>query len=217
MSHIRVLLADDHGLLRKGVRSVLTQDPAVTIVGEAGDGSEAVRLAEELAPDVVVMDVAMPGLNGLDAAAQITRKSKRVGVIVLTMYSDEEYLIRAVSAGVRGYLLKDSAEPDLIRAVKAVAAGNTFFSSAVADTLIDDYVERLQRSDVRDSYELLTDREKQVLQLLAEGKTNKDVAAILSLGLSTVESHRLNLMKKLDLHNTAELVLYAVRKKVLRV
>jgi DNA-binding NarL/FixJ family response regulator len=217
MGHIRVLLVDDHGLLRKGIRSVLTQDPAITIIGEAGDGSEAARLAEELEPDVVVMDVAMPGLNGLDAAAQITRKSKRIGVIVLTMYSDEEYLIRAVSAGVRGYLLKDSAEPDLIRAVKAVAAGNTFFSSAVADTLIDDYIERLQRSDVRDSYELLTDREKQVLQLLAEGKTNKDVAIILSLGLSTVESHRLNLMKKLNLHNTAELVLYAVRKKVLRV
>ncbi|MGH9140192.1 MAG: response regulator [Thermoanaerobaculia bacterium] len=217
MGHIRVLLADDHGLLRKGVRSVLTQDPVITIVGEAGDGSEAVRLAEELGPDVVVMDVAMPGLNGLDAAAQITRKAKRIGVIVLTMYSDEEYLIRAVSAGVRGYLLKDSAEPDLIRAVKAVAVGNTFFSSAVADTLIEDYLERLQHSDVRDSYELLTDREKQVLQLLAEGKTNKDVAKILSLGLSTVESHRLNLMKKLNLHNTAELVLYAVRKKVLRV
>src|SRR5689334_8808105 len=118
MAAIRVLLADDHGLLRKGVRSVLTQDADVTIVGEAGDGGEAVRLAEELAPDVVVMDVAMPGLNGLDAAALMTRRSKRLGVIVLTMYSDEEYLVRAVSAGVRGYLLKDSAEPDLIRAVK---------------------------------------------------------------------------------------------------
>lgn len=216
MGQIRALLADDHGLLRKGVRSVLAQDPGIAIVGEAGDGSEAVRLAEQLAPDVVVMDVAMPGLNGLDAAAQITRKSRRIGVIVLTMYSDEEYLIRAVSAGIRGYLLKDSAEPDLIRAVKAVAMGNTFFSPAIADTLIDDYRARLQRDDLRDSYELLTDRERQVLQLLAEGKTNKDVATILSLGVSTVESHRLNLMKKLDLHNTAELVLYAVRKKVLR-
>jgi DNA-binding NarL/FixJ family response regulator len=217
MAAIRVLLADDHGLLRKGVRSVLTQDADVTIVGEAGDGGEAVRLAEELAPDVVVMDVAMPGLNGLDAAALMTRRSKRLGVIVLTMYSDEEYLVRAVSAGVRGYLLKDSAEPDLIRAVKAVAAGRTFFGAAIANMLIDDYVARVQRSEIRDSYELLSDREKQVLQLLAEGKTNKDVATILSLGLSTVESHRLNLMRKLDLHNTAELVLYAVRKKILRV
>lgn len=217
MAGIRVLLADDHGLLRKGVRSVLMHDASVDIVGEAGDGGEAVRLAETLEPDVVVIDVAMPGLNGLDAAAQMTRRSKRIGVIVLTMYSDEEYLVRAVSSGVRGYLLKDSAEPDLIRAVKAVAAGKTFFSAAIANMLIDDYVARLQRSEIRDSYELLTDREKQVLQLLAEGKTNKDVATILSLGLSTVESHRLNLMKKLDLHNTAELVLYAVRKKILRV
>jgi DNA-binding NarL/FixJ family response regulator len=217
MGDIRVLLADDHGLLRKGVRSVLMQDARVAIVGEAGDGADAVRLAEELSPDVVVIDVAMPGLNGLDAAAQMTRRSKRIGIIVLTMYSDEEYLIRAVSAGVRGYLLKDSAEPDLVRAVKAVAAGKTFFSAPIANMLIDDYLARLQRREIRDSYELLTDREKQVLQLLAEGKTNKDVATILSLGLSTVESHRLNLMRKLDLHNTAELVLYAVRKKILRV
>jgi DNA-binding NarL/FixJ family response regulator len=217
MSEIRVLLADDHGLLRKGVRSVLAQDPGIAVVGEAGDGSEAVRLAEELSPDVVLIDVAMPGLNGLDAATQITRRTKRIGVIVLSMYSDEEYLVRAVSSGVRGYLLKDSAEPDLVRAVRVVAAGRTFFSPAIADMLIDDYVLRLQRNEVQDSYELLTDREKQVLQLLAEGRTNKEVAGALALGVSTVETHRLNLMKKLDLHNTAELVLYAVRKKILRV
>lgn len=217
MADIRVLLADDHGLLRKGVRSVLVQDPGIAIVGEASDGSEAVRLSEEIAPDVVILDVAMPGLNGLDAAAQITRRAKRIGVIVLSMYSDEEYLVRAVSAGVRGYLLKDSAEPDLVRAVRAVAGGQTFFSPAIADMFFDEYLLRLQRRKVHDSYELLTDREKQVLQLLAEGKTNKDVASALSLGLSTVETHRLNLMKKLDLHNTAELVLYAVRKKILRV
>jgi two-component system, NarL family, response regulator NreC len=217
MGQIRVLLADDHGLLRKGVRSVILQDPGIVIAGEAGDGGEAVRLAAELSPDVVVMDVAMPALNGLDAAALITRKDKRIGVIVLTMYSDEEYLIRAVSAGVRGYLLKDSAEPDLVRAIKAVAAGKTFFSPAIADMLFDDYLLRLQRNEVQDSYDLLTDREKQVLQLLAEGKTNKEVAVDLSLGVSTVETHRMNLMKKLALRNTAELVLYAVRKKVLRV
>ena len=217
MSHIRVLLADDHGLIRKGVRSVIAQDPGIMIAGEASDGSEAVRLADELSPDVVLMDVAMPGLNGLDAAALITRKEKRVGVIVLTMYSDEEYLVRALSAGVRGYLLKDSAEPDLLRAVRAVAAGHTFFSPAISDMLFDDYVLRLQRREVQDSYDLLTDREKQVLQLLAEGKTNKEVAVELSLGVSTVETHRMNLMKKLGLRNTAELVLYAVRKKILRV
>jgi DNA-binding NarL/FixJ family response regulator len=133
------------------------------------------------------------------------------------MYSDEEYLVRAVSSGVRGYLLKDSAEPDLVRAVKAVAAGNTFFSPAIADMLFDDYLIRLQRSEVQDSYDLLTERERQVLQLLAEGRTNKEVATSLDLGVSTVETHRMNLMKKLGLRNTAELVLYAVRKKILRV
>jgi len=217
MRRIRVLLADDHGLLRKGVRSVLAQDPDIEIAGEASDGAEAVRLAETMAPDVVILDIAMPGLNGLDAAMQISHKDRRVGVILLSMYSDEEYLVRAVAAGVRGYLLKDSAEPDLVRAVRAVAEGNTFFSPAISDMLLDDYRLRLERGEVRDSYDLLTDREKQVLQLLAQGHSNKDVAVALSLGVSTVETHRLNLMRKLDLHNTAELVLYAVRKKVLRV
>jgi len=217
MSDIRVLLADDHGLLRKGVRSVLAEDEGIVVVGEAHDGALAVQLAEELRPDVVVMDIAMPRLNGLEAASQIARKNKRIGVLILSMYSDEEYLMRAVSAGVRGYLLKDSAEPDLVRAVRAVASGKTFFSPVIADMLFDDYALRLQRREIQDSYELLTDREKQVLQLLAEGMTNKDVAAALTLGVSTVETHRLNLMQKLDLHNTAELVLYAVRKKILRV
>jgi DNA-binding NarL/FixJ family response regulator len=214
---IRVLLADDHGLLRKGVRSVLAQDPDIEIAGEASDGVEAVQLAETLAAEVVILDIAMPGLNGLDAAAQITRKSRRVGLIVLSMYSDEEYLVRAVAAGVRGYLLKDSAEPDLVRAVRAVADGKTFFSPAISDMLLDEYRLRLQNGDLKDSYDLLTDRERQVLQLLAQGCSNKDVAIALSLGVSTVETHRLNLMRKLDLHNTAELVLYAVRKKILRV
>lgn len=217
MSGIRVLLADDHGLLRKGVRSVLAQDSSITIIGEANDGVEAVRMTEELHPDVVVMDIAMPRLNGIEAAAQITRRDKRVGVMILSMYSDEEYLLRALSAGARGYLLKDSAEPDLLRAVRAVAAGRTFFSPAITDTLLEDYVQRLRQQGLQDSYDLLTDREKQVLQLLAEGKTNKEAAALLQLGVSTVETHRLNLMQKLDLHNTAELVLYAVRKKILRV
>jgi DNA-binding NarL/FixJ family response regulator len=217
MSEIRVVLADDHGLLRKGIRSVLAQDPAITIVGEAGDGQQAVRLAEEARPDVVILDIAMPHLNGIEAAAQIARRDKRAGILILSMYSDEEYLVRALNAGVRGYLLKDSAEPDLVRAVRAVAAGKTFFSPAIVDMLLDDYVHRLQQTPLQDSYDLLTEREKQVLQLLAEGKTNKEVATALQLGVSTIETHRLNLMQKLNLHNTAELVLYAVKKKILRV
>jgi DNA-binding NarL/FixJ family response regulator len=217
MNGIRVVLADDHGLMRKGVRSVLAQDSSISIVGEAGDGAEAVQLAEALHPDVVVMDIAMPQLNGIEAAARIARKDKRIGILILSMYSDEEYLLRALSAGARGYLLKDSAEPDLLRAVRAVAAGRTFFSPAIVETLLEDYVHRLQQEGLQDSYDLLTDREKQVLQLLAEGKTNKEAAAILDLGVSTVETHRTNLMQKLGLHNTAELVIYAVRKKILRV
>lgn len=217
MSRLRVLLADDHGLLRKGIRSVLAQDASIAIAGEANDGVEAVQLAQELKPDVVMMDIAMPRLNGLDAATQILRKQRRQGIIMLSMYSDEEYLIRAVNAGVRGYLLKDAAEPDLVPAIRAVAEGRTFFSPVIADMLYEDYAMRLQRDQVRDSYDLLTDREKQVLQLLAEGRSNKEVAAALSLGTATIETQRLNLMQKLDLHNTAELVLYAVRKKILRV
>ena len=217
MSEIRVLLADDHGVLRKGVRFVLEQDTSVLIVGEASDGREAVRLAEDLRPDVIIMDIAMPTLNGIEAAAQITRKERHAAIIILSMYSDEEYLVRALSAGAKGFLLKDAAEPDLLRAVRSVAQGKPFFSPAIVEMLLDDYVQRLQRENLKDSYELLTEREKEVLALLAEGKTNKDVASLLNLGVSTVDTHRTNLMQKLRLHNTAELVLYAVRKKILRI
>jgi two-component system response regulator NreC len=217
MSDIRVLLADDHDVLRKGVRYLLAAEPGIAVVGEAADGRTAVRLAEELQPDIVIVDIAMPELNGIEAAAQITRKNRNVAVIILSMYSDEEYILRALSSGAKGYLLKDSAEPDLLRAVKEVARGKPFFSPAVAEVLLDDYMQRLQREGLQDSYDLLTEREKQVLQLLAEGKTNKDVATLLNLGVSTVETHRVNLMQKLNLHNTAELVLYAVKKTILKV
>ncbi len=215
MSEVRVLLADDHGIVRRGLRYLLEKSSSFRVAGEAADGREAVRLAEELDPDVVVMDIAMPNLNGLDATAQIVKKCPRAGVIILSMHSDETYLVRALSAGAKGYLLKDSAESDLIRAVDAVSKGRPFFSPAIAQTLLEDYMRRLRQQNLQDSYDLLTDREKEVLQLLAEGKANKEVATLLDLSLYTVETHRANLMQKLGLHNTAEIVLYAVRKKII--
>jgi RNA polymerase sigma factor (sigma-70 family) len=215
MSEIRILLADDHGIVRKGLRFLLERQPGMQVVGEASDGREAVKLAEELTPHVVIMDVAMPQLNGIDAAAQIVKIHPKTGVIMLSMHSDESYLVRALSAGAKGYLLKESAEVDLVRAVQVVAQGRPFFSPRIAQTLLEDYMKSLQRRGLEDSYEILTDREREVLQLLAEGKSNKEVAAILDLSVYTVETHRTNLMQKLNLHNTAEIVLYAVRKKII--
>jgi len=215
MSAIRVLLADDHGVVRKGLRFLLTQDPGVEIAGEAEDGREAVRLAGELQPAVVIMDIAMPLLNGIDAAAQISKSNPRTAVIMLSMYSDEEFLIRALTAGAKGYLLKDSAEADVLRAVHAVAQGRTYFTPSIAHTLLEDYMRRLQQEGLQDRYDLLTDREREVLQLLAEGRSNKEVATLLGLSIHTVDTHRTNFMQKLSLHNTAEIVMYAMRKKII--
>ena len=215
MSKIRVLLADDHGVVRKGLRFLLEQHPSVEVVGEAADGRAAVQLAESLNPAVIVMDIGMPLLNGIDATSRILERDPRIGVIILSMHSDETYLTRALTAGARGYLLKDSADSDIVKAVETVAQGKPFFSPAIAQTLLDDYMRSLQQRGLTDSYDLLTGREKEVLQLLAEGKTNKEVATLLNLSLYTVETHRTNLMQKLSLHNTAEIVLYAVRKKLI--
>lgn len=213
---LRVLIADDHGVVRKGLRLLLEQYPEIEVVGEAANGREAVRLATELSPNIVLMDVAMPLLNGIDAAEQIRKAGSQMGIIMLTMHADESYVLRALSAGVKGYLLKESAEDDLLRAVKAVAEDRPFFSPAITQTLLEDYMRVLKQEGLSDSFELLTAREREVLQLLAEGKSNKEVAAILDVSLYTVESHRTNLMQKLNLHNTAEIVLYAVRKNLVR-
>lgn len=215
MKKLRILLADDHGVVRKGLRFLLETEPDLQVVGEAADGRQAVDMAGELRPDIVVMDIAMPRLNGIDATGQIVKQHPEIGVIMLSMYSDEEYLVRALTAGAKGYLLKDSAETDLVRAVHCVSDGKPFFSPAIAKTLLEDYVRRLQQRGLADSYELLSDREKEVLQLLAEGKTNKEVATLLNLSTHTVETHRTHIMQKLNLHNTAEIVLYAVRKKII--
>ncbi len=215
MKKTRILIADDHGIVRRGLRLQLEQDERFQVVGEAADGREAVRMAEELQPDVVIMDIAMPNLNGIDATTQLVKRNPQIGVIMLSMHSDESYLTRTLAAGAKGYLLKDTADVDLLRAVQVVAQGKPFFSPTIANTLLEDYMRQLQQRGLQDSYELLTDREKEILQLLAEGKSNKDVAAILNLSPYTVETHRTHIMQKLNLHSSAEIVLYAVRKKII--
>ena len=212
MKPVRVLLADDHTIMRSGLRAVIERQPGWTVVGEAADGRQAVRLVEENAADIIVMDIAMPALNGIDAAQQIARSSPRTAVIMLSMHSDESYVLRALRAGARAYLLKDSAEADLVRAIQAVISGKSFFSPKVSALLQQDHVARLRDTGVTDSYDLLTTREREILTLIAEGKSNKEIATALSLSLYTVETHRGNILEKLDLHGTADVILYAVRK-----
>jgi two-component system response regulator NreC len=211
---LKVLIADDHGVVSKGLRLLLEQYPELVVIGEAANGREAVALAVHLSPQVIVMDVAMPQLNGIEAAAQILRVNSQTAIIMLTMHADESYLLRALHVGVKGYLLKESAEQDLLAAIKSVAGGKPFFSRAIAETLLEDYMRVLKQEGLSDTFDLLTAREKEVLQLLAEGKTNKEVAILLDVSPYTVESHRTKLMQKLNIHNTAEIVLYAVRKKL---
>jgi two-component system response regulator NreC len=215
MRKIRILLADDHQLMRSGLRLLIEQQPGLTVVGEAGDGREVVSLAKSLKPDVVVMDIGMPNLNGIEATHQITQSQPEIAVVILSMHSDESYVLRVLKAGAKGYLLKDSADADLIKAVHAVAGGKSFFSPAVSKVLLDDYVRKLKRSGIEDAYDLLTPREREILQLIAEGKSNKDVANLLNLSVYTIETHRSNIMEKLHLRGLPELILYAVRKGII--
>jgi DNA-binding NarL/FixJ family response regulator len=212
---VRVLLADDHGIVRRGLRSLLETEPTLTVVAEAADGMEALRLCEEHQPDTLIVDVGMPKMNGLEVAARAQKLERPPAVIILSMHSDESYITRALAAGARAYLLKEATDEDLLPAIRAVASGKPFFSPAVTAVLVEDYMRQLRARGLTDTYLLLTDREKEVLQLLAEGRSNKEVATLLDLGLSTVETHRANLMQKLNLHNTAEIVLYAVRKGII--
>jgi DNA-binding NarL/FixJ family response regulator len=215
MNPIRVLLADDHTVMRNGLRLLLERQPNLVVVGEASDGRETVRLAESIAPEVIVMDIAMPNLNGIEAARQITAARPETAIVILSMHSDESYVIRALKAGARAYLLKDSAEGDLIAAIHAITDGKSFFSPAISRILVEDYMRQLEQKHVEDTYELLTGREREILQLLAEGKTNKEVAVILNLSVYTIETHRTHILQKLNLHNVPELILYAVRKGII--
>jgi len=212
---IRIILADDHAAMRHGLRLVLEQEKDFTVVGEVSDGRAAVSLAEALKPDVAVLDITMPNLNGIEAARQITAKQPSVSIVVLSMHADESFVLRALKAGARGYVLKESAEGDLINSIRLVSEGKSFFSPTVSRMLVQDYVRQMQDKDVEDSYELLTTRERELLQLIAEGKSNKDVANMLNLSLYTVETHRSNILAKLNLHTVPELILYAVRKGVI--
>lgn len=215
MKKIRIVLADDHQLMRSGLRALIEKQPDLSVVGEAKDGREAVALVESLKPDVVVMDIGMPNLNGIEAARQITESKSGSSIIIVSMHSDESYVLRALRSGARAYLLKDSAEADLIRAVHAVAGRKSFFSPAVSKMLLDDYMRKLQRSGATDAYDLLTPREREIFQLVCEGKSNKDVASLLNLSIYTVETHRSNIMEKLNLKGVPELILYAVRKGII--
>ncbi len=213
---MRVLLADDHGIVRRGLRSLLESQPGLTVVAEAADGLEALRLCELHRPDVLILDISMPKMNGIEVSARVLKLDRPPQVVILSIHADESYILRALAAGARAYLLKEATDEDLLPAVQAVMSGKPFFSGAVTAVLVENYIRQLQARGLTDSYHLLTDREKQVLQLLAEGRSNKEAARLLELGLSTIETHRANLMQKLNLHNTAEIVLYAVRKGVIQ-
>lgn len=212
---IRIVLADDHNVLRTGLKSLLERQRDFAVVGEASDGRELLLLVEELTPDVVITDIGMPRLNGTEATSQIVAKYSQTRVIVLSMHSDEAYVLRALKAGARGYLVKESAEADLITAVRTVHAGKAFFSPSVSALLVEDYVRQMRDRGIEDSYELLSPREREVLQLIAEGQSNKDIAQSLGVSVYTVETHRGNILQKLNLHSVPELILYAVRKGVI--
>jgi two-component system response regulator NreC len=216
MPRVRILLADDHTVVRQGLRKVLEERPDWEVVAEAGDGREAVRLAEQHKPDVAILDVAMPLLNGIEATRQIARRVPGTRMLVLSMHADEAYVTQILQAGATGYLLKDSADVDLLQAVSEVAQGRSFFSPAIARVMLDDYVRQLADKGVTDRYESLSEREREIFQLIAEAKTNKEIASLLNVSPSTVETHRAHIMEKLDLHSAAEIVLYAVRRGVIR-
>ena len=212
---IRILLADDHTVMRDGLRALLERQPDIEVVAEAADGRECVRLAEEQSPDVIVMDIAMPNMNGIEATRRIMADRPRIAVVILSMHQDESYVLRALKAGAKGYLLKDSLRADVIEAIRAVSQGRSFLTRKIGRILQEDYVRQLENRGLDDTYDLLTTREREILQLIAEGRTNKEVATLLNLGVTTVETHRTHILQKLGLHSIPDLILYAVRKGII--
>ena len=223
MNRLRVLVADDHPLVRAGLRKILDEVGDWEVVAEAGNGRDAVSQALVLRPDVAILDIAMPQLNGIEATAQICRREPGIHVLILSMYADEAYVIQAMHAGARGYLLKESADADVVRAVTAVAQGKSFFSPEIARIMLDEYTRHMAErgagggcTAMADPYDTLSEREREIFQLVAEGRANKQVAELLHLSANTVETHRAHILEKLGLHSAAELVLYAVRRGVIR-
>ena len=215
MEPIRILLADDHTVMRDGLRALLERQPDMEVVAEAADGRDCVRLSEEQAADVIIMDIAMPNMNGIKATRRILAENPRRAIVILSMHQDESYVLRALKAGAKGYLLKDSLRADVIEAIRAVAEGRSFLTRKIGRMLQEDYIRELERRGLDDSYDLLTDREREVLQLIAEGRTNKEVAQLLNISITTVETHRTHILQKLGLHSIPELILYAVRKGII--
>jgi DNA-binding NarL/FixJ family response regulator len=209
---VRVMIADDHPMVRGGLRALLERTGEFKVIAEAADGYEAIDLATLHKPDVLLLDVGMPRLSGPDAAMSISQKIPSIRIVMVSMHSDEAYVLRALKAGAKGYLLKASPEADVLTAVRAVAAGNAYFSPSITRLLVEEYVLELRRRGVEDSYDLLSTREKEILQLLGSGRNNREIADMLFISVSTVETHRNNIFQKLHLHNLAELILYAVRK-----
>jgi DNA-binding NarL/FixJ family response regulator len=216
MGELRVLLSDDHAMLRQGLKKVLEERHDWRVVAEAGNGRDAVREAMAQQPDVAVLDIGMPLLNGLEATRQIVCRAPSVRVLILSMHSDQAYVTQAVQAGAKGYLLKESAAAELIEAVSALAAGKTFFSPAIAQVVFDDYTRRLHEKGVLDPFDSLTEREREVLQLVAEGRSSKEIADVLTISATTVETHRAHILQKLGLHNTVEVVRYATRRGIVQ-
>jgi DNA-binding NarL/FixJ family response regulator len=216
MDNLRIVLADDHTLFRQGVRRVLEEQAGWEVIAEASDGADAVRRTLDLEPHIVILDIAMPRLNGVEATRQIVKRLAAVRVLIVSMYSDDVYVTQALEAGAHGFILKDAADADLVRAVKDLAAGRSFFSPVVAKVMLDDYVRHLAARGITDRFDSLSEREREVFQLIAEGHSNKDIAALLHVSPGTVETHRARIMEKLDVHSASEIVLYAVRRGVIR-
>ncbi len=216
MSRITVVVAEDHTIVRKGICSLIDGKAEIEVVGEAEDGWEAIKQVEKLSPDVVLMDITMPTLNGLEATRQIKKLFHKVKVIALTMYTNEEYVSQILQAGASGYVVKQAAPAELISAIQAVQRGDSFLSPSVSKSVIEEYLKHSGRIDQKDPFETLTDREREVLQLLAEGYSNGEIADKLQLSIKTVSVHRTNLMDKLGIHNLTDLVKYALRKGIIR-